>query len=300
VESRLDLNLVFVAESLFRHQNVSRAARELGVTQSSVSHSLAKLREHFGDPLFVRVARGVAPTERAKALRASLEEVAEKGRALSAEREAPDLRSAVGRFTLAATDYVEVLLMPRLLPRLRREAPGIQLSLRPTGGELPKAELESGAVDVACAGFYRHVPEGFLQTKLFEDDFAVGCRAAHPLAKGRLTRARLLGADHALITLQGDLKPSSAARGRPGPRIVYGSYSFTGMAWALAGSDLLLTAPRRLLEAYRAHFPIVILESPLPRRKLELRMVWHGLTHRDPIKSLVRSLIKEELAAAFA
>lgn len=300
MESRLDLNLVFVAESLFRHQNVSRAASELGVTQSSVSHSLARLREHFGDPLFVRVARGVAPTDRAKALRASLEEVAEKGRALSAEREAPDPRSASGRFTLAATDYVEVLLMPRLLPRLRREAPGIQLSLRPTGGELPKAELESGAFDVACAGFYRQVPGGFLQTKLFEDDFAVGCREGHPLAKGRLTRARLLAADHALITLQGDLKPSSAARGRPGPRIVYGSYSFTGMAWALAGSDLLLTAPRRLLEAYRAHFPIVILESPLPRRKLELRMVWHGLTHRDPIKSLVRSLIKEELAAAFA
>ena len=293
----LDLNLVFVAESLFRTQNVSRSARELGVTQSSVSHALGRLREHFHDPLFVRVARGVAPTEAAKALRTALEEVAEKGRALSRRREPLDPRVARGRFTLATTDYVEVLLMPRLLPRLRREAPGLQLSLRPTGGELPKAELESGLVDVACAGFYRDLPEGFLQTKLLDDDFAVGCRVDHPLAKSRLTRERFAAADKAIITLQGDFK-TKASEGQPdSASFVYGSYSFTGMAWTLCSSDLLLSAPRRLLQAYRAHFPIAILESPVPRPKLQLRMIWHALTDQDPVKRWLRGVIKQELSS---
>src|SRR6185369_7994336 len=110
---------------------------------------------------------------------------------------------------------------PRLLPRLRREAPGIQVSLRPTGGELPKAELAAGTVDVACAGFYRDLPEGFFQTKLFDDEFAVGCRDGHPLAHARLTRARFLGAEHALITLQGDFRSQARGGRRTEANVVY-------------------------------------------------------------------------------
>ena len=291
MKANLDLNLVYVAESLFRHQNVSRAAKELNVTQSSVSHALNRLRDHFGDPLFVRVAKGMAPTEGAKALRQAIEDLAERGRELSRRPDSVDMKRVRARFTIATTDYVEVLLVPALLVRLRTEAPGIQISLRPTGGELPKAELESGEFDVACAGFYRDLPEGFYQTKLFEDVLAVGCRKGHPLAKGPLTLERFRAADQALITLQGDFKTTARDR-----NVVYGSYSFTGMAWTIARTDLLLPAPRRLLEHYREHFPIQILESPAPRR-IEIRMLWHALTHRDPVKKWLRGVVAETLAA---
>lgn len=293
MKSRLDLNLVFVAESLFRHLNVSRAAAELGVTQSAVSHALAKLRDHFNDPLFVRVPRGVEATEVAKGLRPAIDDLAQRGREL--ERGAPtfDPATARGRFTIAGSDYVELLLMPRLLPRLRAEAPDLQISLRPTGGELPKVELGNGTFDVACAGFYRNLPEGFFQTKLFSDDFAVGCRREHPLAKGTLTRDKLLDADHALITLQGDFKLGTE---RARQRIVYGTHSFSGMAWVIASNDLLLVAPRRLLEAYRERFDIRIHDNPIPRSGIEIRLIWHALTHRDPLKRWVRDRIKEALA----
>jgi DNA-binding transcriptional LysR family regulator len=284
----LNLKLIQVAEALYRTGNVTRAARELQLSQSAVSHALGKLREHFGDPLFVRVPEGVTPTATARGLRAQVEALAESARALSQPRRPFEPAKARGRFTLATTDYVEALLVPRLLPRLRREAPGIQLSIRPTGGELPRAELASGAFDAACAGFYRAVPEGFLQTKLFEDDFAVGCREGHPLASGPLTRARYLAAEHALITLQGDLQHERR-------QVVYGSYSFTGMAWSLVSADLLLTAPRRLLEAYRERFPIRILESPVERPRLQIRMVWHALTHQEPLQKWVRQLIENSV-----
>lgn len=286
---RLDLNLVFVAEALYRHLNVSRAARDLGVTQSAVSHALAKLRAHFGDPLFARVSRGVQATEMARALRSDIEDLAEKGRKLARRPGAFDPARLRGRFTIGTTDYVEILLVPRLLARLRREAPGLQLSVRPTGSALPKAELEGGAFDVACAGFYRQLPAGFFQQKLFSDDFAVGCRKGHPLARAPLTKERFLAAEHALITLEGDFKASGNRR------LVYGSYSFTGMAWTLASSDLLLTAPRRLLEAYREQFPIRVLENPIARPEVEIRMIWHALTHHDPAKKWLRSLVKETL-----
>src|SRR5262249_51455729 len=135
---QLDLNLVYVAEALYRHLNVSRAAVALGVTQSAVSHALGRLRDHFDDPLFVRVAKGVAPTAAATALRSQIDELAERGRELSRSAEPADLTRVRARFTIATTDYVEVLVMPALLARLATEAPHIQVSLRPTGAELPK------------------------------------------------------------------------------------------------------------------------------------------------------------------
>jgi len=57
--------------------SVSRAAERLGVSQSAFSHTLDKLRAIFEDPLFVRVGRGIEPTSRARALRASVESVLE-------------------------------------------------------------------------------------------------------------------------------------------------------------------------------------------------------------------------------
>src|SRR4051812_13146277 len=109
-EPRLDLNLVYVAAALYRHLNVSRAARELGVTQSAVSHALAKLREHFGDPLFGRVSRGVQATTTARALRGAIDDLADRGRALARRSGDVDPADVRGRFTIGTTDYVEVLL----------------------------------------------------------------------------------------------------------------------------------------------------------------------------------------------
>ena len=49
--ARIDLNLFRVFEVVYRERNLTRAAAVLHVSQSAVSHSLARLREHFSDPL---------------------------------------------------------------------------------------------------------------------------------------------------------------------------------------------------------------------------------------------------------
>jgi len=66
--SELDLNLIPYLVALEETRNVSRAGARLGVSQPRVSAALAKLREYFGDPLFVRTSRGMEPTPRALAL----------------------------------------------------------------------------------------------------------------------------------------------------------------------------------------------------------------------------------------
>jgi hypothetical protein len=63
----IDLNLLIVLDALLGERSVTRAAARLGYTQPTISGMLARLRDLFGDPLFVRTQRGILPTPRAEA-----------------------------------------------------------------------------------------------------------------------------------------------------------------------------------------------------------------------------------------
>jgi DNA-binding transcriptional LysR family regulator len=285
-----DLNLLVVAGALYRHKNVSRAAEELGLSQSAVSHALTRLRDQFNDPLFVRTAKGMAPTEYARKIQADVLEILNRSELLLRQQSVFTPIEAEGRITIASTDYFEVLVMPKLQEVLAREAPLLQLSLRPTRGELPKKDLEDGSIDFAVAGFFKNLPEGFYQSKLFSDEFRCATGEKHRLFKAKqLSRDDYYAARHALITLQGDFRESSKGQER---KIVYGTYSFTSMAWVLQNSDLLLTAPALLLKEYQKFFPLRVWENPVPRPGIDIRIIWHLQTHEDPLRSWVREQIK--------
>ena len=206
--SAIDLNLLGIASALYRHRNVSKAAQELGLSQSAVSHALARLRDQFGDPMFVRTSKGVAPTEFARTIQTELLDVVHKSELLMNRKKAFDPKEARGRITLATTDYFEAVVLPKLQPILAREAPGLQISVRPTVGELPKRDLEEGKIDFAVAGFYADLPEGFYKGKLFKDSFRSATRKDHPTIRTRLSVEDYFAAHHALITLQGDFRDS--------------------------------------------------------------------------------------------
>lgn len=63
----VNLNLLLAFEALLEERNVSRAARRVGLSQPAMSNALARLREVFGDPLFLRTSRGMTATSRAGA-----------------------------------------------------------------------------------------------------------------------------------------------------------------------------------------------------------------------------------------
>ncbi len=295
----LDLNLLIVAASLYKHRNVSKSALELGLSQSAVSHALSRLRKYFDDPMFVRTSKGVLPTEFARGIQVELLEVVNRADQLVNRRASFDPAKAQGRITFSTTDYIEVIVMPQLQVLLAKEAPGLQISIRPTGGELPKRALEEGSVDLAIAGFYEDLPEGFYRSKLFSDGFACATRKNHPTIRDRLSMDDFFDNKHALITLSGDFKDkiiTTVGKKKRERAITYGSYSFTGPAWVLPEADFILTAPALLIERYARHFPIKVWKSPVDLGQIELQMIWHGQTHQDPLRVWLRSRIKEVCA----
>jgi DNA-binding transcriptional LysR family regulator len=134
-----DLNLLLAAEVLITERSLSRAAGRLQVTRSAVSHTLARLRELFGDPLLVRDGNTMTPTPRAEQLLPALREALARCEEVVTGPTAFDPRRAARRFTLLLSDYAAELVLPPLVAALGREAPHVDLELHPARRDFARA-----------------------------------------------------------------------------------------------------------------------------------------------------------------
>jgi LysR family transcriptional regulator, mexEF-oprN operon transcriptional activator len=151
--------------------------------------ALARLRDQFKDPLFVRTAEGMDPTSRAIELLAPIgDSLANIQRALTPRQFDPS--TAKGRFRLGSPDDLEVVLLPRVLARLQREAPGLSLSVRATDFHAAPVQLDRGEVDVAVTASPPELGAHHRHEVLYVEDFAVLCDAAYLGLGGSLSAKR--------------------------------------------------------------------------------------------------------------
>lgn len=300
--ARIDLNLLVAFDALARERSVTRAAERLGVTQSALSHSLRRLRELVEDPLLVRGQSGMVLTPRAEALAVPLRSgLLMLRRALQA-RAAFDARTATRSFTIASPDLFDVLVVPPLLARVRREAPGIDLTIVPLTNTQVAQRMETGEVDL---GVVPHVassrnappqppPQGLLQKTLFRDRYTCLLRADHPALAKKLTVERYTSLSHLLVAPRGDglgqVDEALAERGKRRRIVLRMPHFFAAMA-IVARSDLVLTAPSVL--AVLADKEVVSVAPPLPLPEHNVNMLWHERFNQDPAHTWLRELLVE-------
>jgi DNA-binding transcriptional LysR family regulator len=291
-----NLNLLVVFDFLMREKNLSKAGRKLGLSQPAVSHSLERLRRDFADPLFVKTPGGVMPTPKAEKLYPEILKVMEDLGRIFEEQVDFDPSRAEARITLATTDYFEQSMAPSLLARLSKEAPGVTVVCRPLTGVLPKEDLASGSVDLATAGYFKDIPEGYLSQKLFDERFVCLMRKGHPAGKGKLTLDKYLEPHHALITLQGDLRGAvdvALEKLKKKRRVSMAVSNFVAAGWIAAESDLILTCPARLSKRLCQYLPLEEHEVPLKLAGFSVFQVWHQRTHREPLHRWFRATLHE-------
>lgn len=293
----LDLNLLLILHVLLSERSVTRAAAKLSITQSAVSHALAKLRDRLDDPLFIRTAAGLVPTVRAEQLAPQLEEsLAGIERALRFEA-GFDPRTAARTFTLAAADFAELVLLPPLLHRLGTIAPQLDLRVRPPNDALEG--LESGAVDLLI-GLSGPAASGLKRQKLFEDRFVSILRQGHPEAGAKLTLDQFCQLPHALIAPRGQSRgivDDELARIGRSRRIGLIVPHFLIAPLMIAESELILTLPERVATRFAELLPLQIFPPPLELPPITISQAWHERSQHDPAHVWLRQQIVEVAAA---
>ncbi|RYZ42870.1 MAG: LysR family transcriptional regulator [Myxococcaceae bacterium] len=291
----INLNLMVALDALLKEAHVTRAAARVGLTQSAMSHALGQLRELLDDALLIRGRGGMVLTPRAEQLAAPLRRgLVELQHAL---RNEPPFEPATAsrRFSVATRDYFGSALLPSAMELLGREAPGVDLSVLHVENATYPALLESGEVDLVVVTPPVESVPGLRQQKLFTEDFVCVVRKGHPLVRRTLDLDTYRELSHILISPRGDgvgaVDKALAQRGLPPRRIALRVTSFLIAPLVVAGSDHVLTAPRRLIAAFSQAYPLQVFAPPLPVPSFDMIQVWHERFDGDPAHQWLRGLV---------
>jgi len=295
----VDLNLLAVLDVLLEERNVSRAARRLSLTQSTVSGMLARLRDALSDPLFVRARHGLRPTPRAESLAMPLRRWLEDARGLIAPAAFEPARWR-GSIAISATDYTQEALLLPFLRELSRDAPELRVALMPLAIEGVAERLAAGTLDLAVT-VPDFAPLDLPSRRLYRERYVVAMRPGHPLAKKRrLGLDDFCRFDHVVVSPTGGAfaAPTDAALARVGRkrRVRISVPAFLLVPQLLLAEDLIAVLPARLV-APRAK-TLHTLAPPLPIPDFDVIAIWHPRVHdyaphgwlRDRLAELARRL----------
>lgn len=281
---RLDLTLLLVFLGLLRHRKALDVAADLGLTQSAISQALRRLRDVFGDPLFLRRPHGMEPTATALALEAPVAAAVEGLRRALGQTRAFDPASVTGVVRIGALDSEQAWLVPALAARLRLLAPGLTLSVLPLGRLQAVEALVDGRIDLYF-GLLPDRPETVSDTALYDEGYLVaGLPTALPRAP-EVSLSDYVAADHVLVSPAGDLTGIvDVELDRLGHRrrVVLVLPAFLPALAAVRASGALVTLPGRIARAFAPGFGLVTARPPLPLRGFAVSAYWHRRNDRDP------------------
>ncbi|MDP8999544.1 MAG: LysR family transcriptional regulator [Myxococcota bacterium] len=291
----IDTNLIVALRALLVHRNVTRAGKEVGLSQSSMSHALSRLRAHFDDPLLVAVGRDLVLTERAKALVEPVSDAVARLERVFSRAEPFDPRTSRRVFRIAATDNLELFVLPRLAAILEKEAPQIDIRVCALPDDWMTG-LQRGDIDLKLGRKYA-VPATVESQDLSHERFTCVTRRGHP-ARRKLTVREYVSLDHLLIapTAPPGVEPHGvidAALEKQGlhRRIVMTVPHFLVAPFVVASSDLVLTAPTRLVSPFIKLLGLRELDLPVKLPGYKLSYAWAVRTRDDDAQRWLRATI---------
>ena len=291
--TRLDLNLLVTFEVLMTEGNVTRAAQRLGRTQSAVSHSLARLREQVGDPLMIKMGRGMEPSPFALQLIEDVRPILRSIQRVVAPPEPFDPATSKRILRLAIADFAPTLL-PTVLARVHREAPGLAIEWTMPGPQTVTAVAE-GQIDMALLASAVATPEGVVRQSAGELHSFTFARKNHP-AIASWGAAAWTQWPHIQVLLGERLKSIvEVATERNQLKRTIGAWipHFSHVPALLASTDLLATMTPLVVEGAIERFGLCALEPPVSVPPRPLSFVWSFRLANDPGSRWIRTLVIE-------
>ena len=292
--TNLDLNLLVTLDVLLSEGSVVGAAQRLRLSASAMSRALARLRAATGDPLLVRAGRGLVPTPRALELRDRVRQVVDAAEALLRPALKLDLKSLQRTFSIRSSEGFAETFGPRLMARVRNEAPHARLWFVPKPDK-DSTPLRDGTIDLETGVISSALGPELKTIGLFRDRFVGVIRVGHALTRGKITPKRYASATHVQISRRGlETGPLDEAIEALGlSRNIAVTVGGFAPAIALArDTDLVASVPekhtRRLFEG------MFQFELPMQVREFTISLLWHPRLDADPAHRWLRTLIVSE------
>ena len=288
----LDLNLLRVFDEVMAEKSLTKAARNLSITQPAVSNALRRLRETLGDDLVRREGHGIAPTPFALVLWPNVRQALDQLQsALVPQQFIP--AEARNAFVLAMADATAAELMGGLGQALEHHAPKVSIRVLPLTTRDPRNMLNEGTADLALGYFPAVLADltakaqsgeavAFEHHRLYDGEYVCVMRRGHPLAQKNITLDEFCNARHLLVSFSGrpygfiDEALTSIGRHR---RVVMTVNQFFTAGRVVVNSDLLTVLPKHFVPTTGIADELFMCDLPFKVPTLHVDALWHRRKH---------------------
>jgi DNA-binding transcriptional LysR family regulator len=310
----LDLNLLRVFDEVMAERSLTKAARNLSITQPAVSNALRRLRETLGDDLVRREGHGISPTPFALTLWPNVREALDQLQsALVPQHFVPS--QARNSFVLAMADATAAELMGGMAQELEHHAPNISIRVLPLTTRDPRAMLENGVADMALGYFPAVLADltakaqageavSFEHHRLYDGEYVCVMRKGHPLAQQNISLENFCDARHLLVSFSGRpygfIDEALAAIGKQ-RRVVMTVNQFFTAGRMVVNSDLLTVLPRHFVPTTGISGEFFLCDLPFKVPTLHVDALWHRRKHaqsehvwlRDVLINIAHAVFKD-------
>lgn len=294
---QLDLNLLRVLAAIYRTGSVTEAGQQLALSQPATSNALARLRDFFGDELFVRSSAGLKPTRMAERVAPAVIAQLRILETVVAGGEDFDPAQSEMRWHLSLSDLGEMLFLPPLAAALRARAPRCRLVNVSVGAARVSAALEAREIDLAV-GILEPRHRGIQSELLFTEHYvAISSSAGSPpdTLSRTLTPEQLAGA--ALVvasptaTFHGIVE-QTLTRMKLVDRVMLRARHYGAIPELVASSDLIGIVPEMYARSLSERLDLRVWQLPEEQPSYEVHMLWHASTANEPAQAWLRALVR--------
>ena len=295
----LDLNLLLVLDALQRTHSVTLAGEQLFISQSGVSNALRRLRDAFGDELFVRTSSGMMPTPLAESMAEPIHAALQQIRQAVEDRGYFDAASTTRHFRLALSDVGQMSLFPHLLSYFDKHAPNISLETVPLSRFRIAAQMSGGEIDLAI-GLARPLGPGFYRRRFRSVRFVCAVSRNHPTIQGSISLEQFLNASF----IEYEPTGGSYEHFREHARQLFDRRKMTakvsvkmaylsGIESVIANSDRIAVVADTLVATMGLEKVVQVLDLPFDIPALDVTLQWHERISKDPAQTWLHKVVVE-------
>ncbi|MBE0364239.1 hypothetical protein PULV_a1837 [Pseudoalteromonas ulvae UL12] len=302
----VDLNLLVYLNVLLEERNVSKAANKLALTQPAMSNALKRLRDLFDDPLLVRTADGMTPTEKATQLKPEITRLLVLAETITQPDGEFNPTTSKHTFRIVSNDYLETTLIWPFIHSIMTRCPHLHFDIL-TPGDINLADMEQGNIDLAINRF-SVLPKSFHQASVWRDNFCCLSHPEHPIVNNNTLQC-YLASEHIWLNRPGWQSETTTANKSGHQHLgwvdealwqldhtrkirIY-SRHLTAAQSLTQCSELLATVPRRLAMHLCQQHALTMSAVPFQIVPIEIKMIWSPLLHHSkPHQWLRRQLLE--------
>lgn len=296
-----ELTLLQVFDAIMTEGSVTQAGHRLAMSQPAVSNAIARMRDIWKDPVFVKKGRQIEPTAFAQSLWAQVRDPMQQ-LASALESRGFDPAQSHRQFRIAIADLSVDLYWLPFSCRVAEQAPHVDLYAVPYTRMGVIEQLREARIDIGLGPLSQH-DRSLRSIPLYQNSYKLVMRKNHPLAGKPITMDDFLAAKHLLVSQSGDPRGNvdqALQRLEKRRRVAMTVNHFSAVPKLLSHSDFIAVVPQMVAGGTQFSSELWITDPPLSIEPSPVYLVWHTRLDRDPgliwLRDLLENVVQEEWA----